>query len=197
MKNAFLNSTLALACFSGLLYMIGYAYDASHLSRLHQPLTEYLPPTNLEIARPVQLALIMGQRASWPVFGAAAVLVAVAGVFSASWPPFQRNLHRITTFLRRIPLGFYILTAALGYFALTKWVVNYGWTTAEREIDMIANKHYPDWTITLKDGQRIQCRHVTASDHCYLVIFQDGSNTIVRTIPRDSVSKIEYDTNIY
>ncbi len=196
MKSKFLNSTLALAFFSALLYMIGYAYDVSHLGRLHLPLTEYLPPTYLEVARPFYLVLYKA-KAAWRIFAAVAALLAVAGILSATWPPFQRNLHRLTTFLRRIPGGFYLLTAAIGYIALTNWVVNYGWTTAQREIDMIAVKHYPDWTITLKGEQSIRCRFVTASDHSYVVIFDDGSNTIVRTIPRDSVSKIEYDESIY
>ncbi|SRR6266436_3401717 len=132
MKNRFLNSTLALAFFSALLYMIGYAYDVSYLTRLHLSLTEYLPPTYLEVARPFYLAFVKGQ-VPWRVFGAIGVLVAIVGILSASWPPFQRNLHRITTFPRRIPLGFYILTAAIGYITLTRWVVNFGWTTADRD----------------------------------------------------------------
>ncbi len=196
MKTKFLNSTLALAFFSALLYMIGYAYDVSHLTRLHLPLTEYLPPTYLEVARPFYLVLVKA-KAPWRVFGAVGALVAVVGILLASWPRFQRNLHRITTFLRRIPLGFYILTAAIGYITLCNWVVNFGWTTAEREIDIIASKDYPDWTITLKDEQSIRCRYVTASDRCYAVVFRDGPNTIVRTIPRDSVLKIEYNQSIY
>ena len=196
MKTKFLDSTLALAFFSALLYMIGYAYDVSYLTRLHLPLTEYLPPTYLEIVRPFYLVLVKA-KTHWLGFGAIGAVVAVVGILSASWPPFKHNLDRITTFLRRIPLGFYILTAAIGFITLSNWVVNFGWTSAEREIDMIAIKDYPDWTITFKDKQSIRCHYVTASDRCYAVILRDGSNTIVRTIPRDSVSKIEYDQSIY
>ena len=197
--NSILNSTLALAFFTALLYFLGYAYDVSHLGRLHLPLTEYLPPSYLEVARPFYLVFYKALPAFrlWKILAVVAALVAVAGILSVSWPFFQRSLHRITTFLRGIPLGFYILTATIGYIALVTWLIAYGWTTAPREIDLIAVKNYPDWTITLKGEQSIRCRFVTASDHCYVVIFSDGSNTMVRTIPRDSVSKIECDQSIY
>jgi hypothetical protein len=195
MKTKFLDSTLALAILSALLYMIGYAYDVSYLTRLHLPLTEYLPPTYLEIVRPFYLVLVKAQT-HWRGFGVIGAIVAGVGILLASLPFFQRKLNRITTFLRRIPLGFYILTAAIGFITLTKWVVNFGWTSAEREINIIADSDYTDWTITLTDGQTIRCHYVTASDRCYAVILRDGSNTIVRTIPRDSVSKIEYDKSI-
>jgi len=200
MKNTFLNSALALAFFTALLYFIGYCYDVSHLGRLHLPLSEYLPPTYLEIARPFYLVLYK-QMLGWKGFAVAAALLAVAGILSATWPPFQRNHHRITTFLRRIPLPFYIITATLGYISLAVWFVKYGWTTAENEIKLIAadpKDPYTDWTITLKDEHErsIKGHFVTASADCYVVICSDGSNTIVRTIPRDSVSKIEYDKNV-
>jgi len=156
--------------------MLGYAYDVSYLTRLHLSLTEYLPPTNLEVARPFYLAFVKVQ-VPWRIFAALGVLVAIVGILSASWPPFQRNLHRITTFLRRIPFGFYILTAAIGYITLIRWIVNLGWTTADRDIDIIASKNYPDWTITLKGEPSLRCRYVRASDCCYVVICRDGSNT--------------------
>ena len=69
MKTKFLDSTLALAFFSALLYMIGYAYDVSYLTRLHLPLTEYLPPTYLEIVRPFYLVLVKA-KTHWLGFGA-------------------------------------------------------------------------------------------------------------------------------
>ena len=196
MKLKFLNSTLALAIVSALLYMIGYAYDVSYLTRLHLPLTEYLPPTYLEIARPFYLVLVKG-KASWRLFAGVGALIAVIGILSASSPPFHRNLRRIATFLQRIPLGFYVLTAVMGYITLTNWVVNFGWTSADRDIDIIAVSDYPDWTVTLKDEASIRCHYVRASDCCYVVIWRDGSNTTVRTIPRELVSKIEYDKSIY
>jgi hypothetical protein len=199
MKNKFLNSTLALAFFTALFFFLGYAYDVSYLGRLHLSLSEYLPTTNYEIARPFYLLLYKQLPAQhfWKIFVAIAALVAVAGILSVTWPPFQHNLHRVTTFLRRIPLGFYLLTATIGYIALVTWLINYGWTSAQREIDMIANYNYPDWTITLKGEPSIKGRGVTTSNCCYVVIVNDGSKTFVRTIPRDSVSKIEYDKEIY
>src|SRR5437016_14379270 len=113
MKLRFLNSTLALAFLSALLYMIGYAYDVSFLTRLHLPLSEYLPPTYLEIARPFYLVLVKG-KTLWLGFGIVGVLVAGVGILSAFSPPFKRILDRIATLLQRIPLGFYMLTAAIG-----------------------------------------------------------------------------------
>ncbi|HSS17220.1 MAG TPA: hypothetical protein VLQ29_09595 [Candidatus Dormibacteraeota bacterium] len=115
---------------------------------------------------------------------------------SASSPPFKRILDRIATFLQRIPLGFYILTAAIGFITLCNWVVNFGWTSAEREIEIIAKSDYRDWTITLKDGEVIQCHYVISSDRCYAVVLRNGSITFVQTIPKDSVSMVEYDQSI-
>jgi hypothetical protein len=201
MKNKFLksvlNSTLALAFFTGLLFFLGYAYDVSHLGRLHLTQSEYLPSSYLEIARPFDLVFyrLGAAHRLWKILAAVAALVALGGILSVAWPLFQRSLQRITTFLGRIQPGFYILTATIGYIALVNWLIAYGWTTGQSEIDMIPD--YPDWTITLNDGQTIPCRHVTASDHCYVVIFRDGSNTMIRTIPRDSVSKIECNQNSY
>jgi hypothetical protein len=197
MKLRFLNSTLALAFLSALLFMIGYAYDVSYISRLHLPLTEYLPPTYLEIARPFYLVLVDWQF-DWRVFAALGLLVAAFGILSAFWPPFKRIRDRIATFVRRVPVGFYILVATLGFLTLANWLVNYGNTKAQSDIDIIALKNWPDWKITLKDGTLIPCHYATASDHSYAVVRSNGpgSPTFVQTIPKDSVSTVEYDQSI-
>jgi hypothetical protein len=195
MKLRFLNSTLALAFLSALLFMIGYAYDVSYITRLHLPLTEYLPPTYLEIARPFYLVLVLGQTYWW-VFGAVGLLVAGVGILAASWPPFKRILGRIATFMRRIPVGFYVLTAVLGFLALTNWLVNFGDTRAQRDINIIAINKWPDWKITLKDGTLIQCHFATSSERSYAVVLSSGDITFVQTIPKDLVSTVEYDQSI-
>src|SRR5262249_25105350 len=146
-----------------------------------------LPPSYLEVARPFYLVFYKALPAFrlWKILAAVAALVALAGILWVTWPFFQRSLHRMATFLRRIPVGFYILTATIGYIALFTWLIAYGWTTAQSEIDLIATKDYPDLTITVKGESSIRCRFVTASNNCYVVIWNDGSNTVVRTILRD------------
>ena len=55
MRSKFLDSTLALAFFSALLFTIGHAYDYAYLGCLHLPFNEFLPPSYLEIARPFDM----------------------------------------------------------------------------------------------------------------------------------------------
>lgn len=194
MKSKFLDSTLALAFFSALLFTIGHAYDVAYLSRLHLPLNEYLPPSYLEIARPFDIVFVV-LHSDYQYFLAFSALIAVVYVVLALWPRFRRWLASIATFLRRIPLAAYLLMAAFGFIALSNWITKFGWTQASRCID-IAN--YTDWVITLKDYQNVRCRLAAASsDCCYVVVLRSGPNTIVQTIPKDSVSKIEYDPTIY
>jgi len=196
MKSKFLDSTLAVAFFSALLFTIGHGYDAAYLSRLHLPLNEYLPPSYLEIARPFDIVfLVLHTRwMQWICLSAFTALIAVVCVVWTLWPRFRRWLASIVTFLQRIPLAAYLTIATLGFIALGKWITNYGWTQADR---CIVLGTYPDWVITLKDKdkQEIHCRlTATSSSACYVVVLGNGE---VETIPRDSVLKINYDPTIY
>ena len=195
MKSKFLDSTLALALFSALLFTLGHAYDAAYLSRLHLPLNEYLPPSYLEIARPFDIVFLVLQ-AKWKYFLAFSALIAVVCVVWTLWARFRRWLASIVTFLQRIPLAAYLLVATCGFIALSNWFTNFGWTQADNCIEL-GKKPYPDWVITLKDKdkQEIRCRLTGASsDCCYVVVLGSGE---VETIPKDSVSEISYDSTIY
>jgi hypothetical protein len=194
MKSKFLDSTLALALFSALLFTLGHAYDAAYLSRLHLPLNEYLPPSYLEIARPFDIVFLVLQ-SKWKYFLAFSALIAVICVVWTLWPRFRRWLASIVTFLRRIPLAAYLLIATFGFIALSNWITNFGWTQADNCI-VLGKMPYPDWVITLKDKdkQEIHCRLTgTSSDGCYVVVLGSGE---VETIPKDSVLKINYDPTI-
>jgi hypothetical protein len=195
MKSKFLDSTLALAFFSALLFTIGHGYDAAYLSRLHLPLNEYLPPSYLEIARPFDIVFIV-LHTKWQGFLAFIALIAVVCVVWTVSPRFRRRLASIVRFLRRIPLAAYLAIATLGFIALGKWITNFGWTQAENCIEL-GKKPYPDWVITLKDKdkQEIRCRLTgISSDRCYVVVLGSGE---VETIPKDSVLEISYDPTIY
>jgi hypothetical protein len=198
MKSKFLDSTLALAVLSALLFAIGHGYDAAYLSRLHLPLNEYLPSSYLEIARPFDIVFIVLQT-NWKHFLTFTVLIAVVtavgSVVWALWPPFRIWLASIVTFLRRIPVVAYLVIAMCGFIALSNWITNFGWTQADKCIE-IGKMPYPDWVITLKDKekQQIRCRLTgTSSECCYVVVLGNGE---VKTIPKDSVSEIGYDPTI-
>jgi hypothetical protein len=194
MKSKFLDSTLALALVSALLFTLGHAYDAAYLSRLHLPLNEYLPPSYLEIARPFDIVFLVLQ-AKWKYFLALSALTAVICVVWTLWPRFRRWLASIVTLLRRLPLAAYLLIAMFGFIALSNWITNFGWTQADKCI-ALGKMPYPDWVITLrdKDQQEIHCRLTgTSSGGCYVVVLGSGE---VETVPKDSVLRIKYDPTI-
>jgi len=192
MTSKFLDSTLALAFFSALLFTIGHAYDYAYLGCLHLPFNEFLPPSYLEIARPFDMLFFVRHSNYWHfvVFGS---LIAAACVVWALWPRLRHWLAPIGRFLGRIPLVAYVVIGAFAFIALSNWATKFGWTQASNALNIVDS---PDWVITLKDGQKMRCRFLTASPERYAVVCRVGADSTVQTIPRDAVSRIDYDPSI-
>jgi hypothetical protein len=106
---------------------------------------------------------------------------------------FHGVFHAFGRFLGRIPLVAYVVIGAFAFIALSNWATKFGWTQASNAIKIA---DYPDWLITLNNEQKMRCRLLAASPERYVVVCRNGADTIVQTIPRSAVSRIDYDSSI-